>query len=355
MPTRLLSERDARALSAALEHCALFGRDDRVAVTLRGRDRVKLLHAMTTQEVKALAAWSVRPAALCDAQGVMQAAFCVILEPERVVLWTDRPRGELLATTLDRYVIADDVEVALDEDLALVALVGPEAQPALQGLPVPVPQAGLASQVEIANRNVVLWQQMTGGREGAPHGAGVAEWLLSLRRDDLGDVVTALVAQGAAIGCHAAADALRILAGVPLLGLDIDDGSTPLEAGLAAAISYRKGCYLGQEAIAMMTYRGQMRRHLCWVDVSGDTRPDAGWALRTPDGKRGGRMGTSVVLPGGRCLGLAMVPRKAYVVGGELVATSEGGESASVRIVGTTAAGALGGDSATTGSGAEPA
>ena len=348
MTTRVLSDRDGRALDAALQHAALFGRDDRVAVTVRGRDRVKLLHAMLTQEVKALPPWSVKPAALCDAQGVMLAAFSMVLEPERVVLWTDRPQGELLAATLDRYVIADDVEVALDEDLALVGLVGPEAPGVLAALGLALPDAELAAPVQIASKDAVLWQQVTGGRSGSPHGEGVPELLLSLQRDDLGDVVGALVAHGAAIGCHAAADALRVLAGVPLLGQDIDDGSTPLEAGLAATVSYRKGCYLGQEAIAMMTYRGQMRRHLCWVQATGSARPDVGWALRTPDGKRAGRMGTAVVLPDGRCLGLAMVPRKAYVVGGELVAASEGGETASVRILGTTAAGALS-------SGAEPA
>ena len=341
MPCRVLSERDAAALGAALQHSALFGRDDLVAVTAQGRDRIKLLHAMLTQDVKGMAPGAVLPATLCNAQGAMQAVFSLVLEPERVVLWVDRPQGETLAATLDRYVIADDVEIARDEELALIALVGPEAPGLLAGLGAALPEAGMTAQFRIGATEVVLWQQVTGGREGAPHGAGVPELRLSLRRSELGEVVSALTAAGASIGCHAAADALRILAGTPLLGSDIEEGSLPLEGGLAATISYRKGCYLGQEAIAMMTYRGQMRRHLCWVQVQGQAQD--GWNLRTLDGKRAGRMGSSVLLPDGRCLGLAMVLRKAYVPNGELDAAPEGGEPVRLRVLGTTAAGALSG------------
>ena len=171
---------------------------------------------------------------------------------------------------------------------------------------------------------------------------------MQLARADIGSVVGTLTSLGARIGCHAAADTLRILAGRPLLGTDVDDASLPLEAGLAAAVNYRKGCYLGQEAIAMMTYRGQMRRHLCWVSAAPETpalgpglvpMAGAGWALRTADGKRAGRMGSAVILRDGQSVGLAMVQRKAFAPNVELWATADDGSQARVRVLGTTAPG----------------
>lgn len=338
MTVRILSPADQRAIDAALQHAALFGRDDQVAIHVRGPDRLKFLHNMLTQEVKALPPLSVRPAVLCDAQGAMIAAMTLLILPEHIVLWTDRARGQTLLDALDKYVIMDDVELLLAEDDTLVGLVGPEAPALLQRLGVALPAEGQAMVVDVAGISAICWAQMTGGRPGAAHGAGVPEVLLQIRRDDLATLVPALLAQGASTGCHAAQEVLRIRAGRPRVGIDVDDGSLPLEAGLRAAISYRKGCYMGQEAIAIMTYRGQMRRHLCWVAPAAGTVPlaDAGWQLRTPDGKRAGRMGSMAVVADGNALGLAMVQRKSYAPGAELVATAEDGSTARIRVLATT-------------------
>lgn len=338
MTVRILSPADQRALDFALQHVALFGRDDQVAVHVRGPDRLKFLHNMLTQEVKALPPLAVRPAVLCDAQGAMIAATTLLLLPEHVVLWTDRALGRALVEALDKYVIMDDVELLLDEDDTLVGLVGPEVPALLQRLGVTLAEEGQATVVDVAGISAVSWAQTTGGRPGAPHGAGVPEVLLQIRRDDLSTLVPALLALGVKTGCHAAQEVLRIRAGRPRVGIDVDTGSLPLEAGLRAAISYRKGCYMGQEAIAMMTYRGQMRRHLCWVQPLGDnaTLADAGWQLRTADGKRAGRMGSMAVSTDGSALGLAMVQRKTYAPGAELVATADDGSTGRIRVLATT-------------------
>lgn len=338
MAVRVLSPADQRALDAALQHAALFGRDDQLPVVVRGQDRVKFLHNMLTQDVKGLAPGQVRPAALCDAQGGMVATATMAIEQDRIVLWVDRLQSQALAETLDKYVIMDDVELGVDESLALVGVVGPQAPDVLQRLGVTLPEPGQAIAASLGDVQVQLWRDVTGGGPQSPMGAGVDELLLSLARDDLGTLVALLTAHGATIGCHAAAEALRIFAGRPRLGIDVDDASLPPEAGLPATVNFRKGCYLGQEAIAIMTYRGQMRRHLSWVEPLGTPVPDQGWALRTVDGKRAGRMGSAVVLQDGRSIGLAMVQRKAFAVGAELVATGEDGASGRIRVLGTTVA-----------------
>ncbi len=338
MSVRVLSPADQLALDAALQRAALFGRDDQVPVVVRGPDRVKFLHNMLTQDVKGLALGQVRPAALCDAQGGMVAAATLVTEAERIILWVDRLQSQALVETLDKYVIMDDVELGIDEGLALVGVVGPQAPAVLQRLGVTLPEAGQVIAASLGTVPVQLWQDVTAGGPQSPMGPGVAEVLLTLARDDLAALVPLLTGQGATIGCHAAAEALRIFAGRPRLGIDVDDASLPPEAGLPATVHFRKGCYLGQEAIAMMTYRGQMRRHLSWVEPLGSPVPDQGWALRTVDGKRAGRMGSTVVLQDGRAIGLAMVQRKAFAVGAELVATGEDGITGRIRVLGTTVA-----------------
>jgi folate-binding protein YgfZ len=164
----------------------------------------------------------------------------------------------------------------------------------------------------------------------------VPAFWLQVPRDGLGEVAHALQAAGAVPGSYAVTEALRIEQGQPRLDLDVEVGTLPQEAGLVAALNFVKGCYLGQEAVAMLTYRGQLRRHLCWVDVlAGDPQP--GDTLTTADGRRAGRMGSAFERADGTTLGLATVNRKVFAPAAELVC----GKSACVRVLATTVPDAL--------------
>jgi folate-binding protein YgfZ len=81
-----------------------------------------------------------------------------------------------------------------------------------------------------------------------------------------------------------ALDGLRIEAGIPVYGRDIDEGNMMLEAGLGDAVSFTKGCYTGQEAVAMATYRGHVSKRLCGLKISGERLPTRE-APVTKDGK----------------------------------------------------------------------
>src|SRR6185295_15751129 len=70
-----------------------------------------------------------------------------------------------------------------------------------------------------------------------------------------------------------ALDALRIEAGIPVYGQDVDEGNMMLETGMADAVSFTKGCYTGQEAVAMATYRGHVSKKLCGLKISGEIPP----------------------------------------------------------------------------------
>lgn len=325
---RRLSDADQRALDAARQQAAVFGRDDRALLWVRGRDRVKFLHNMLTQKVRDLPEGAVRPALLCTAEGAMIAEMTLVVLPDAVALWTDRATLTDLQAALDRYIIMDDVELQPDDDMALVQLAGPRSR-AMAGMTSSTPDAA-----ESVAAPVQAWRWQDAG--------GAVWWML--RRDDLAALVPALLQAGASVGCQAAVESLRVEAGQPRLKVDVDDGSLPHEAGLGAAVYFAKGCFLGQEAMVMLRDRGQLRRHLCWVEpVEG--LPEVGWTLRTADGKRAGRMGSLVVERDG-ALGLAMVQRKAFAPGVLLTARSEAGDTAVVRVRDTTVAGALASEAA---------
>lgn len=336
---RQLQPRDQAIVATAAHGAVLFGRDDWIALAVTGRDRIKFLHNMLTQDVTALATGGSALACLCDAQGAVVATLLLVVEPGRVVAWVPRRQAQLLQESLDKFIIADDVDLAVDDGLALLELMGPSAPQLAVSLsaaaPTPMPMP-----VQVSDATALVWSSTGGGAQDSPWGPALPTILWQLPRDELGTVAAALLEAGATAGSHAAREALRIAEGSAALGDDVADGSLPIEFGLKAAVSFRKGCYLGQEAIAMMTYRGQIRRHLCWVSARGPQYPEAGWQLRTSDGKRAGRMGSSVRDADGRWLGLAMVQRKAYTPGGALEA-SDGDLTCAVEVLGTTTPGVL--------------
>lgn len=331
---RILNERDLTALHAAEQRAAIFGRDDLQAIAVIGKDRVKYLQAMLTQDITGLAENGVTTACLCDAQGKIIAVMTLLKEAEQIWLWCDFGHAEKLRDHLDRYVIMDDVELELQPQWAAVTLVGPQAAHIAAVLELPTPPSGERAEFTLAAIRGRTWLTTTGDHQ--PGGQTLPERWFMLPREEVAALVDALTHAGAAIGCHGAQDALRILAGLPLVGRDIEDGSLPLEVGLRDTVSYRKGCYVGQEAIAMMTYRGQLRRHMCWVAIE-DGEPQPGWQLRTADGKRAGKMGTAVQIDAKRALGLATIARKVYVPGAVLLAQDEAtGAQAHVRVLATT-------------------
>ena len=355
---RYLSARDQAILAHTQSHASLFGRDDLLPVVARGADRGKFLQAMLSQDILAVPMGGVTTACLCDAQGAIVAVAEVTVQPEAVILWTHRQSASLLLEGLDKFVIMDDVELTLEEDWALVELLGPTAPQVAAAAKLPWPVAGLTERVSfssnpLADTEALLWASSAGGAAGSPLGSALPSLLIRVTREAQGGLVEALITAGAQVGSHAVREVLRVAAGQVLLAKDVTDGSLPLEVGLKGAVSYRKGCYLGQEAIAMMTYRGQIRRHLCWVTgevgelpPSADAAPQAGWNLRSADGKRAGRLGTCVMAGGSTWFGLAMVQRRAFAAGALLQASDDNGHTASVRIFETTVPGAL--DSAPT-------
>jgi folate-binding protein YgfZ len=136
----------------------------------------------------------------------------------------------------------------------------------------------------------------------------------------------ALVAAGAAEVAEAAAEIVRIESGRPRYGVDLDDSVIPQEAGLnERAVSFTKGCYVGQETVARLFYRGKPNRHLRGLKLSAEVEPGTPLLLGE---KEVGRVTSVAVSPAHGPIGLALVRRQA-----EPGSTLSAGESATAEVV----------------------
>lgn len=254
--------------TAVRQRGGLFDARFRALLRLTGSDRTTFLQGMVTNDVAKLAVGQGMYAALLTIQGKVVSDLRVYLLADEV--WLDVPatRTAVVRETLEHYIIADDVEFVADERWApLLAVEGPQAARALIGV--------LGESVEdlqpFAHRELTFDGDRV--RVAAASHAGENGYLL------FGDPA---MAPKLWEHCHAAGaepvgmealNVLRVEAGMPWYGADFDDSILVGEAGLEAAISYRKGCYLGQEVVERVAARGQLHRKLVGLACEGQVVP----------------------------------------------------------------------------------
>ena len=292
---------DASAAADRLltEEVALVDRSERGKLALTGAQAKELLSGQVTNDIEALTPGSGCFAALLTNKGKMLADLRVIDTASELWLDTERVALQALFDNLRRGAVGWQAELhkrTLQQ--ALLSLVGPHAARAVGGEVGP----------EHANRAAQL---------------GGADVLLIAT--DLGvDVVCAAEdadrvrdALDVPVVPEAAAEVLRVESGRPRYGLDLDEGTIPQEAGLnERAVSFTKGCYVGQETVARLHYRGKPNRHLRGLRFSEPVATGTPLMLGERDV---GRVGSSVVSPRLGPIGLALVRREA-AVGDELAA-----------------------------------
>lgn len=244
----------------------------------RGPDAVRFLNGQLTQDVRLLAGGKISlPSCVTDAKGRLQ--FRVWLtEKGEGALWVEGPadRAEELEARLTRYLIADDVEVSnLTGKWLLVHFTG--------GIPA-APECVLA-------------------RANARFGVPGTDWWIPAGME------TPELEQFAALSGDEL-EAFRIANGVPLWGRELTEGLLPPEAGLDATdISYRKGCYIGQEVISRIKSAGKLNKRLARMELEG-VSPEADARLVDEDGRDAGIItSVSPVESGGRRAALGYLKR----------------------------------------------
>ena len=295
------------------ERCGLLDRSDRGRLALSGAGAAAFLSGQVTNDIEALTPGSGCYAALLTHKGKMLADLRVLAPDERVVLPVPAPPRLLLDTErvalqalfddIRRHRIGHDVELhKLTVESAALSLIGPRAEE--------VAERAVDSQLQLAPEEHANRAAAIGGTP-----------VLAIRTDlgidlmcaapDAPAVTDALASAGAEAVSMEAAEILRVETGRPRYGVDLDDSVIPQEAGLnERAVSFTKGCYVGQETVARLYYKGKPNRSLRGLRLSAAAAP--GSELRA--GERAvGRLASSVLSPRLGPIGLALVRREVSV------------------------------------------
>jgi folate-binding protein YgfZ len=281
---------------ALREAAAVFSLPDRGLLRATGQDRVRFLHAMSTAHLQELVPNRLRYTFFLDAQGRILADARVLCFEDSLLLDTEPETRDSLRRHLDKYIIADDVTLA-DESAqrASIALEGPNTSGILAALGFDAPprpdhfipwRGGIIARFSATGANGVRFQVPAGDRQ------TTIDWLLGL---------------GAIEATAAEVRAVRLENARPRYGEDIDERTLVQETQLMHAVSFTKGCYLGQEIVERVRSRGHVNRLLVQLALDTESPPPA----RTPlayQGKEAGHITSAVFSPGlGKVIALGYV------------------------------------------------
>ncbi len=258
-------------------------RSPRGLVVVTGEDATSFLQSIVSQDLDPIAVGEAAPALLLSPQGKLDVAFRALRVGDGWWLDTDAEYGPRLEAGLRRYRIR--VKVDLDDRTADTGLA------TLVGLDSPV---GPSDALHVLPTR---WGDQAGVDLLGPSAA-------------VGAALEALPATVARRSAEAF-EAFRIDTGVPKLGVDVDERTIPQEAFLERdAVSFTKGCFLGQELVCRIDTRGHVNRYLRRVQLPGSELPPPGAAVIV-DGDERGTVTSSAAVPGeDRVVALAMVRRE---------------------------------------------
>ncbi len=236
-----------------------------------GEDRVRLLHAMTTQDVQSLTPGQGGYAFFLNAQGRILGDVNIFCFEDSLLLDTEPETRRKLFEHIDRYIIADDVTLEdVTEQMVTIAVQGPEAAAVLKRLGAPAPEVEY-STASWGNRTV----------------ARVNGFYVFLPFTEKVELVAALDTAGVASATLDDLRTVRIERGRPRYGEEITERYLVQETGQLHGVHFAKGCYLGQEIVERVRSRAQIHRVLRRVEIDLLEPPPAGTKLKSGDADAG--------------------------------------------------------------------
>ncbi|MEA2299353.1 MAG: hypothetical protein QOF77_2289 [Solirubrobacteraceae bacterium] len=293
--TDAIQRPDAGEHLAMTEGVGLFDRSERGKLAVTGDQAADFLDSLLSNDVKSLGEGSGCYATLLTHKGRMLADVRVLRTAEAISLDTERPGLQALFDALRQFRIGYRAELHKRTlERGLLSLIGPDADRLVGRPPGPQEHANLPGT--IAGIDVLLVRSDVG-----------IDVICPSERTE--DVRAALEAAGAVAIGESAVECLRVERGRPRFGIDMDETTMPQEAAInERAVSYTKGCYVGQETVARLYWRGKPNRHLRGLRLSGEAAPGA--ALRLEEAEVG-VLGSVAVSPAHGPIALALVRRTA--------------------------------------------
>jgi folate-binding protein YgfZ len=287
---------------AARTSAVVVDRSGEGRLRLSGADRVSWLQGLVTNDVATLLPGEGCYAAYLTPQGRMISDLRILATREALLLDVPTVARATVTSRFDQFIITEDVVVEdVTSRIARLGVHGPTSA-AVVGRALDVPVASLAALVEHSHFDVEF--------QDAPviiagcHALAGPGFDIYCAADRMTDVVARLFAAGGHDITADAWDTLRIEAGLPLFGVDMDADTIPLEAGLEeSAISQTKGCYVGQEVIIRILHRGGgrvVRKLVTWAadaESADDGLAPAPGSAISIDGKAIGRVTSAAWSP----------------------------------------------------------
>ncbi|HET8564679.1 MAG TPA: aminomethyltransferase family protein [Candidatus Binatia bacterium] len=260
---------------AVRHHVGLMDFSDRGFLEFTGPDRASYLQGMISNDLRNLLPGQGLYATLLNVQGKVLGDTRVFCTADSFLLDLWEPIKEKILNHLNRYLVADEVEITdLTEQYGLISAQGPKSAAFLQQLvePSALPQRPFDhSVVQIDGAQVRIVRYSHSGHAGfdlfIPKGdlTHLAQWMTDIGRGYRARWVGEQVQE-----------VLRVEAGIPRYGIDFNEDHLLLETGLDHAVSFTKGCYLGQEVVERIHSRGHVNKKLTGLLLEGQTEAKSG-------------------------------------------------------------------------------
>jgi tRNA-modifying protein YgfZ len=327
LPSPTLTE--AEQLQAVRERCVLGDGAAWGTLSLTGADRAKFLHNFCSNEIKKLEPGQGCEVFFCNVKGRILALAWVLCQSDRLLVLLERDRIEFLATHLDRYLITEQVEIAdLSDELSILFICGPTAdeavRPLVAELPDPTSLSNRLTDCAGTPMTVACWNLWN-----------LPGWMLMGERAALHALAEHSLQSGGIVAGDSVWEYLRISALIPRYGVDLSDDHLAQEANRTGqAISFLKGCYLGQEPIARLDALGHVNRQLERLSYESQSPLPLGVPVCSDSGEKLGVISSSCLIPGthkGVALAMLKVTAKQAK---RLIATTEDGQEVVLTLEG---------------------
>jgi folate-binding protein YgfZ len=250
---------------------------ERARLVVRGAERVEFVNRMCTNDVRLVDERTAVAAALTSAKGRIVDLVRVFARGDELVLLGSDGSGERLVQWLQKYVVMEElaIEDSSARDGSLLVL-GPNGEKAVERV------LGVAPRSPGPAKGLAVVAASFGGAAvhaigpGAPPIHGIE---LVAPAALVGELRAKLLEAGLAPVDGSAWESLRVELGIPHFGRELTENVNPLEASLGAAVSFEKGCYIGQEVVARLNSYSKVQRHLVGVKFPASVDPAAAHEL----------------------------------------------------------------------------
>jgi tRNA-modifying protein YgfZ len=271
----------------AAEGCGLFDQPHHTRIWSTGRDRIDLIHRMSTNDLVNMTANEGRATVLTTAVARMVDRLVVVNLGERALVLGSNGTVEIVRRWLSSYIFFnDDVKFTnAATDLGQFVLFGPKSGAVAEQLAPGASGLKLHHAVENSTTIVVRGEALLG-----------ESFVVLAPEAAINGVRQAAVTAGAVVVDEDLYEVARVESGLPEYGHEIGEGFIPLEAGLWSDISFSKGCYIGQEIIARMESRGKLAKTMVGVQA-GEPLAVGGTLTSVANSPRYGWIGLAFVKP----------------------------------------------------------